>query len=123
MPSTNQIQREIILRYGKKRIEEVIKMNKYQDALNNIKIMGDKDLYNERHIEWANTLQELINEHKKIKEDLLFLKEQGIEMLESPNGRKFLALEITNMPSEINYRKEIFEKLMNDIIKNIINGE
>lgn len=35
-------------------------MNKYQEALNNLKNMGDKDLYNERHLEWAGTLQELV---------------------------------------------------------------
>lgn len=44
-------------------------MNKYQEALKNIKIMGDKDLYNEFHIEWANTLQELVDKAtpKKLK--------------------------------------------------------
>lgn len=36
-------------------------MNKYQEALNNLKNMGDKDLYNERHLEWADTLQELVD--------------------------------------------------------------
>lgn len=36
-------------------------MNKYQEALNKIKNMGDKDLYNERHLEWCNTLQELVD--------------------------------------------------------------
>lgn len=105
-------------------------MDKYQEALVDIRC----DTYNfiENNYDDAfkmvynkqfKLLQELIDKHKKIKEDLLFLKEQGVEILESPNGRKFLALEITNMPSEINYRKELFEKLMNDIINNIINGE
>lgn len=36
-------------------------MNKYQEALNNFKNMGDKDLYNERHLEWIETLQELVD--------------------------------------------------------------
>lgn len=36
-------------------------MNKYQEALNKIKNMGDKDLFNEFHIEWVDTLQELLN--------------------------------------------------------------
>lgn len=44
-------------------------MNKYQEALDKIKIMGDKDLYNERHLEWCNTLQELVDKEtpKKLK--------------------------------------------------------
>lgn len=36
-------------------------MNKYQEILDKIKTMGDKDLYNERHVEWAETLQELVD--------------------------------------------------------------
>lgn len=36
-------------------------MNKYQEALNNLKTMGDKDLYNERNTEWCNILQELVD--------------------------------------------------------------
>lgn len=36
-------------------------MNKYQEALNKIKNMGDKDLYNERYLEWCDTLQELVD--------------------------------------------------------------
>ena len=44
-------------------------MNKYQEALNKIKNMGDKDLYNERHLEWCDILQELVDKAtpKKIK--------------------------------------------------------
>lgn len=37
-------------------------MNKYQEALDKLKNMGDKDLYNERHLEWVKTLQDLINQ-------------------------------------------------------------
>lgn len=36
-------------------------MNKYQEALDKLKHMGDKDLYNERHLEWSKTLQELVD--------------------------------------------------------------
>ena len=36
-------------------------MDKYQEALNKIINMGDKDLYNDHHLEWANTLQELVD--------------------------------------------------------------
>ena len=36
-------------------------MNKYQEALDKLKNMGDKDLYNERHLEWLNILQELVD--------------------------------------------------------------
>ena len=36
-------------------------MNKYQKALDNLKTMGDKDLYNERNTEWCDTLQELVD--------------------------------------------------------------
>ena len=36
-------------------------MNKYQKALNNLKTMGDKDLYNERNTEWCNILQKLVD--------------------------------------------------------------
>lgn len=44
-------------------------MNKYQEVLNKIKNMGDKDLYNERHLEWCDTLQELVDKStpKKVK--------------------------------------------------------
>lgn len=35
--------------------------NKYQEALNKLKNMGDKDLYNERHLDWLNTLQGLVD--------------------------------------------------------------
>lgn len=43
-------------------------MNKYQKALDNLKTMGDKDLYNERNTEWCNILQELVDKEtpKKI---------------------------------------------------------
>lgn len=36
-------------------------MTKYQEALNKIKNMGDKDLYNEFHLKWVNILQELVD--------------------------------------------------------------
>ena len=39
-------------------------MNKHQKALDNLKNMGDKDLYNERHLEWTNTLQELVDKEQ-----------------------------------------------------------
>ena len=39
-------------------------MNKYQEALNKLSTMGDKDLYNERHLEWIKTLQELVDKEK-----------------------------------------------------------
>lgn len=47
-------------------------MNKYQEALNKIKNMGDKDLFNEFHIEWVNILQELVDKEtpKKFKKIL-----------------------------------------------------
>ena len=41
-------------------------MDKYQETLDKIKIMGDKDLYNERHLEWASTLQEFIDQNKPL---------------------------------------------------------
>jgi len=49
-------------------------MNKYQEALNKIINMGDKDLYNEHHLEWADTLQELVDKAtpKKPKRDRLY---------------------------------------------------
>lgn len=52
------------------------KENKYQEALNKIKNMGDKDLFNEFHIEWANTLQKLIDEHQQLKEENQKLKDK-----------------------------------------------
>lgn len=36
----------------------------YQKALSNLSTMGDKDLYNERHLEWIKTLQELVDKEK-----------------------------------------------------------
>ena len=42
-------------------------MNKYQEALNKIKNIGEKDLYNERNILWANTLQELVDKETPMK--------------------------------------------------------
>lgn len=56
-------------------------MNKYQEALNKIKNMGDKDLYNEFHLEWVKTLQELVDKTNPVKP----LK-KNIYML---NGRKY----------------------------------
>ena len=41
-------------------------MNKeYQKVLDNIKNMGDKDLYNERHLKWTDTLQEAVDKANK----------------------------------------------------------
>lgn len=40
----------------------------YQEALDNLKIMGDKDLYNERHLEWAKILQEAVDKANKYDE-------------------------------------------------------
>lgn len=34
--------------------------DKYHNAIDKLKHMGDKDLYNERHLEWLNILQELV---------------------------------------------------------------
>lgn len=50
-------------------------MNKYQEDLDKIKNMGEKDLYNERQLLWANTLQELVDKEtpmKPYKDDLSY---------------------------------------------------
>lgn len=36
-------------------------MNKYQKALNNLKILDYEDLYDDRDLEWCETLQELVD--------------------------------------------------------------
>lgn len=41
-------------------------MNKIQETIDKIKNMGDKDLYNERHLEWANILQDFIDQNKTL---------------------------------------------------------
>lgn len=46
-------------------------MNKYQEALDKIKNMGDKDLFNEFHIEWVNTLQKLVDKETSKKPSFL----------------------------------------------------
>ena len=46
-------------------------MNKYIEALNKLKIMGDKDLYNERHLGWIGTLQELVDKATPMKTSYL----------------------------------------------------
>lgn len=102
-------------------------MDEYQEALKELKEFVHSELDGTRmldeYLKHCDTLQELIDKHKKVKEDLLFLKEQGAVTLKFPSGRKFLALEITNIPSEEEYKKELFETLINNIINNIINGE
>jgi predicted RNA-binding Zn-ribbon protein involved in translation (DUF1610 family) len=44
-------------------------MNKYQEALNKFKCIGEKDIWNDHHLEWADTLQELVDKAtpKKLK--------------------------------------------------------
>lgn len=44
-------------------------MNKYQKALNNLKTVDYEDLYDDRDLEWCETLQELVNKEtpKKIR--------------------------------------------------------
>ena len=42
-------------------------MNKYQEALNKLKNLGDKDLYNEYYLEWTNVLQELVDKETPMK--------------------------------------------------------
>lgn len=49
-------------------------MDRYQEALNKIKIMGDKDLYNEHHVEWANILQEFLDQNKPLTLDECYKK-------------------------------------------------
>lgn len=41
-------------------------MERYQEALDKLKNLGDKDLYNERYVEWANILQEFVDQHKPL---------------------------------------------------------
>lgn len=41
----------------------------YQEALTKIKNMGDKDLYNEFHLEWAKKLQELVDKHEELEQE------------------------------------------------------
>lgn len=65
-------------------------MNEYQEALDKIKNMGDKDLFNEFHIEWANTLQKLIDEHQQLKKENQKLKKenQKLKDKETPKQTK-----------------------------------
>lgn len=44
-------------------------MNKYQESLDKLGRMGDKDLYNEFHLEWVNTLQELVDKHENLEQE------------------------------------------------------
>lgn len=64
-------------------------MDKYQEALDKIKIMGDKDLYNERHVEWANILQEFIYQNKPLTFDecIKEWEEKGFEIISHTKER------------------------------------
>ena len=81
-------------------------MNKYQESLNKIKCMGDKDLWNERHLEWADTLQELIDKYNELKS---LLEEYDID---ESNIRKMLM--IANIYKEKATPKKVTEVEEND---------
>ena len=67
-------------------------MNKYQEALDNIKNMGDKDLYNERHLKWAEILQEAIDKANKYDElQKVYFKNEPMESA-NLNARKLQEL-------------------------------
>lgn len=42
-------------------------MSKYQEALNKLDNIGEKDLYNERYVEWVNVLKELVEKETPMK--------------------------------------------------------
>lgn len=71
-------------------------MNKYQEALNKIKIMGDKDLFNEFHIKWADTLQELVDKYNAIQD--VYFKNVPMESADL-NARKLQ--ELYNLVNEV----------------------
>ena len=61
-------------------------MNKMtsKEALENLSNMGDKDLYNERYLEWTDTLriylEKLEEENKELKEVLDILKNKNVDI-------------------------------------------
>lgn len=57
-----------------------MKKNKYQEALDEIKKMGDEDLHNELHKYWANILQELVDRENPNKTAKEMFEDLGYEL-------------------------------------------
>lgn len=65
----------------------------------------------------TQVLINLINCYEKLIEDLNYLKEEDYVIYQFPNGRKIFGIDITDMPSEKEKRKELLDKLLNQILK------
>jgi hypothetical protein len=87
-------------------------MNKYQKALDNLKTMGDKDLYNERNTEWCNILQELVDKETPKKPIIRGLS--GVAIHTCPVCNKELIVtndEIVIYKTKTNYCDECGQRL------------
>ena len=102
-------------------------MSKYQEAydiiFNELIPMPElNDIDKKRLFDSMDLLQELIDLHKKIEEDIEFLKSENIKMFIFPNGRKILGYDITECPSE-NRFNEILRKKIEDNLLNFWSDE
>lgn len=71
----------------------------------------------------TQVLINLINHYEKLIEDLNYLKKEDYVIYHFPNGRKIFGIDITDMPSEKEKRKEQLESILNRIINGDINGK
>jgi hypothetical protein len=71
----------------------------------------------------TQVLINLINSYEKLIEDLNYLKKEDYVIYHFPNGRKIFGIDITDMPSEKEKRKEQLDKLLNQILKGELNGK
>lgn len=65
----------------------------------------------------TQVLINLINRYEKLIEDLEYLKENDFVKYEFPNGRKVFGIDVTDMPSEKEKRKQLLDKILNQILK------
>ena len=68
--------------------------------------------------EKADLLTE-VERYNKLEKDLLYLKEQNIELFQFTNGRKIIGIDITNMPSEI----EKIQRIIKETLKGVLGNE
>ena len=80
-------------------------MNKEQQALDELRDLVHSELDGTRmldeYLKHCDTLQQLVDLHKKIKKDVEFLNEKDIQIFFLPDGKEILGYNITECPSRI----------------------
>ena len=63
-----------------------------------------------------NIINQDLNILEKLKKDLQYMQDNGVQIFMLPNGKIILGFDITNCPSEVESKKKILENAMSNIM-------